>query len=178
MIKLKDLITENYIHGNPMDDDHKKSLKKTGFWGKQGAGAIIMARTTGRLLLQLRSNDVQQGGSWGVWGGAVDSGFSPKEGMVEEVEQETGLHRSQIRETIPLYVFKDLDTGFKYYNFLITVDDEFIPRPAENHEWEIDGFRWIKYGRWPTPLHFGLTSLIQNSGKKIKNIIYDLGEKT
>jgi 8-oxo-dGTP pyrophosphatase MutT (NUDIX family) len=158
--------------------EHEDALKKTGFWGKAGAGALIMARTTGRLLIQLRADYVEQPNTWGVWGGAIDIGLSPESAMQKEIEQETGLKSSQIRETIPLYVFKH-PSGFKYYNFLITVDDEFTPRPHTGSEWEINGFRWVKYGQWPSPLHFGLQFLLQHSGRKIQKIIYknSKGEK-
>lgn len=152
------------------DAEHRDALEKTGFWGKQGAGALIMARTTGRLLLQLRSDYVEQPNTWGVWGGAIDEGLSPESAMQQEIEQETGLKHNQIRETISLYIFRH-PSGFKYYNFLITVDDEFTPRPSKDHNWESNGFRWVRYGQWPTPLHFGLQVLIQYSGSKIRKII-------
>jgi 8-oxo-dGTP pyrophosphatase MutT (NUDIX family) len=155
---------------NESDEEHADALRKTGFWGKAGAGALIMARTTGRLLLQLRGDYVEQPNTWGGWGGAIDAGLSPESAMQKEIEQETGLKSSQIREIIPLYIFRH-PSGFRYYNFLVTVDDEFIPRPSPTNEWEISGFRWVKYGQWPSPLHFGLQILLQRSGKKIRKII-------
>ena len=155
-----------------MEDDlkHQKYLQSTGFWGKRGAGALIMARTTGRILLQLRGDYVEQPRTWGVWGGAIDAGLSPESAMKQEIEQESGLKNSQIRETTPLYVFSH-PNGFKYYNFLIIVDNEFIPKPSQSAEFEMNGFRWIEYGQWPSPLHFGLKLLLQHSGNKIKKII-------
>ena len=51
-----------------------------------------------------------------------------------------------------------------------------IARPMKTfREWiddlELDndqGYRWVRYGDWPAPLHFGLESLIQNSGDEIR----------
>lgn len=42
------------------DLEHGKELKKTGFWGKAGAGAIIFSIKTKKFLFPLRSNFVEQ----------------------------------------------------------------------------------------------------------------------
>src|ERR1044072_6312895 len=45
-------------HWEPTDHNdraHLEAMKKTGFWGEQGAGCIFLARDTGRLLLAPRS---------------------------------------------------------------------------------------------------------------------------
>jgi 8-oxo-dGTP pyrophosphatase MutT (NUDIX family) len=156
------------------DDLNRHQLNKTGFWGKAGAGSIIMARTTGKLLIQKRSASVEEPGTWGTWGGAIDQGLNPEDAALREFEQETGKARDDVRDVIPLYIFKH-ESGFKYYNFLFTVDDEFTP----DLNWEVDGFEWIVYGHWPEPLHFGLEKLIQHDGSKIKEIIRknSLGQK-
>ena len=60
------------------DEDHRKALSDTGFWGKQGAGCIILCRSTKRFLLPLRSSYVREPNTWGVWGGAIDSDEDPQ----------------------------------------------------------------------------------------------------
>lgn len=154
----------------PGDFEHEKALQDTGFWGKKGAGSIVMARTTGRLLLQYRSAFVEQPHTWGTWGGAVDPGLSPESAAIEEFEEETGKRKSDLRDIIPLHVFKH-ESGFQYHNFLFVVDDEFSPRPSRDNEWEMEGFRWTVYGKWPKPLHFGLKNLIEVDGSKIEHIV-------
>jgi len=148
------------------DELHGGALSRTGFWGKQGAGCIFMAKTTGRLLLPLRSMMVLQPGTWGVWGGAIDSGENPAKAVKREATEEVG-YRGIIEKLIPLYVYEDKQSGFKYHNFLAIVDDEFDPRL----NWETDKYKWVEYGQWPHPLHFGLKALIQHSGNEIKRII-------
>jgi 8-oxo-dGTP pyrophosphatase MutT (NUDIX family) len=148
------------------DSEHGDALVKTGFWGKQGAGCIFMAKTTGRLLLPLRSAMVLQPETWGVWGGAIDSGENPSQAVSREASEEVGF-RGIIEKLIPLYVYKDQKSGFQYHNFLAVVDDEFDPKL----NWETDKYKWVEYGRWPSPLHFGLKSLIQHSGNEIKRIV-------
>lgn len=148
------------------DLSHGQALQKTGFWGRQGAGALVMAKTTGRLLLPYRSLYVLQPHTWGVWGGAIDQGENPKDAVMREMHEEVGYKGADI-QLIPLYIFEDQKTGFKYHNFLAVVPDEF--RPELN--WETDNYKWVEFGHWPAPLHFGLETLIKKSGSDIKRII-------
>jgi hypothetical protein len=39
------------------------------------------------------------------------------------------------------------------------VDDEFEPVL----DWENQGYRWVEYGEWPSPLHFGVVSILKDS---------------
>lgn len=155
-----DIIMES-VH----DIEHGEALDKTGFWGKAGAGCVFVARSTGRLLLCHRSRAVEQPGTWGNWGGAIDPGESPEAAVQREAHEETG-HPGPF-ESIPLYVFKS--GSFTYYNFLVVVDEEFTPKP----DWESQGHRWCEWGQWPQPLHFGLQSLFKDpdSVRKIQTEI-------
>jgi 8-oxo-dGTP pyrophosphatase MutT (NUDIX family) len=145
------------------DAEHYKALRQTGFWGRQGAGAIIMAKDTGRILLPFRSATVEQPHTFGVWGGAIDNNEKPIDAVKRETKEEIGYNGNI--QFYPLYVFQSTNTGFKYHNFLGIVDHEFKP----NLNWETDNFIWVKYGDWPNPLHFGLKALIQHSGNDIKH---------
>jgi hypothetical protein len=60
------------------DSEHRDALKQTGFWGRQGAGCIFLALDTERLCIAHRSRKVEQPGTWGTWGGAIDSFESPE----------------------------------------------------------------------------------------------------
>jgi len=140
------------------DTLHAQALKATGFWGRRGAGAIIAARDTGRILLPHRSQGVEQPGTWGVWGGAIDPQEDPEDAARREVEEEAGANPE---EMIPLHVFRKGD--FSYHNFMAIVPREFEPRL----NWETQGYKWVRYGDWPQPLHFGLKSLVDNSGREI-----------
>ena len=147
-----------------MDDAlHRDALSKTGFWGAQGAGCLFFARSTRRFLVAHRSRAVEQPGTWGTWGGAVDRGEDPVAAVKREAHEEAG-YTGHV-EVEPLYVFRKND--FRYYNFLLIVDDEFEPRL----DWENQGFRWVELGEWPTPLHFGMTALLADpaSTQKLKS---------
>jgi len=147
------------------DDDieHSKALQSTGFWGKEGAGCIFLARDTGRILLQFRSSQVLQPHTWGTWGGAIDAGEDPKDAVRREVEEETGY--SGKFGITHLWTFEK--DSFRYHNFLVIVEKEFEPELG----WEGDGFEWVDFGDWPSPLHFGLKSLLDRSGSKIKRYV-------
>lgn len=135
--------------------DYAAALEKTGYWGRRGAGCIVIARSTGRLLLALRSVDVVEPLTWGTWGGAVPVGASPEETVRQELWEETAYDGPI--DLIPLHVFKDDEHGFVYENFVAVVEDEF--EPVLN--WESAGFRWVREGHWPAPLHFGMKDLLR-----------------
>lgn len=145
------------------DSDHAVALRDTGFWGRAGAGAIVVAADTGRILLPHRSMSVEQPGTWGVWGGAIDSGEDPALAAKREVQEEAGA--SVVSEMVPLYVFSKGD--FRYHNFLAVVPREFSPRL----NWETQGYEWVEFGDWPSPMHFGLRALLANSGGEIERKI-------
>ena len=138
------------------DDAHRETLLKTGFWGEQGAGCVIFAEDTKRFLIAHRSNEVEQPGTWGTWGGAVDKGSSLKDTIIKEIKEETGFE-GKIKEIIPLYVFAK--GSFKYHNFVVVVDKEFVPKL----NWENKGYEWCLWGNWPSPLHFGLQALLKHT---------------
>ena len=142
------------------DSSHSDALRRTGFWGNQGAGCIFLAKSTGRILLQHRSRAVQEPGTWGTFGGAIDAGEEPEEAVRREVHEETGYTGSF--ELVPLAVFTS--GSFRYSNFLAIVEDEFEPE----HGWEAQGHGWFAYGDWPAPLHFGLRNLLGKSGAEIE----------
>ena len=136
------------------NQEHADALATTGFWGKAGAGAIFLSRSTNRILLNYRSAHVEQPHTFGNYGGAIDSGESPEEAVRREAYEETG-HAGPF-EAIPLFIFKS--GTFTYYNYLVVVDDEFTPVD----DWESEGHQWCEYGNWPQPLHFGLKSLFSD----------------
>lgn len=151
--EVRDMSPEKYEAG---DADHYVARDETGFFGRQAAGAIVMAKSTGRLLFMLRSDEVEEPGTWGNCGGAFHiERETPEKAALREVRQETGW--TGAIDLVPLYVFKK--GSFRYFNFLATVEEEFAPHLG----WEADGHEWRAFGDWPQPLHFGLQALFRDT---------------
>lgn len=143
------------------EDDylHAKKLNQTGFWGAQGAGCIFMAKETKRFLIAHRSRAVEQPGTWGTWGGAIDRNEAPADAARREATEESGYNGPV--KLLPLFVFeaKKVDkVVFRYHNFLAIIENEFTPRL----DWETQGFRWCEFGDWPSPIHFGLQAVLND----------------
>lgn len=151
------------------DEAHQKALASTGYWGKQGAGSIVVARDTGRILLPFRDESVQDGNTWGTWGGAIDDEENPEIAAKRELQEEAGY--SGNIEMIPLQPFKDGD--FIYHNFLAIVDYEFKPKT----NWETKSTMWTTLDKIPVPLHYGLKFVLTNSGQKIADVVKRLNPK-
>jgi 8-oxo-dGTP pyrophosphatase MutT (NUDIX family) len=125
------------------------------FFGDNGAaGSLVLSQKTGRLMLQKRSENVQEPGTWGTLGGAIEEGSNPRRAAADELFEETGYEGPMRLE--PLKVFNTPGGEFSYHNFLTVVDDEFTP--WEDHE--SGGTQWFEFGDWPQPLHFGMENLL------------------
>lgn len=149
--------------------DHAEQLRTTGFWGKEAAGCLFLARDTGRLLIAHRSDEVLEPNTWGTWGGAMDRGESPEEAVLREVDEET--EHSGARLALPLAVFSH-DSGFRYHNFLVVVDEEFEP----TLNWETQGYAWVDLDEIPSPLHPGVKYLLDQSHARIESLIETRGD--
>ena len=131
------------------------------FWGNAGAGGVFLAEDTGRLLLQKRSPYVNEPGTYGTWGGAIDPGEDPKEALEREIEEEAGYRGP--KKLRLLYVYQD--GKFRFSNYLVTVPSEFEPK----HSWETSDHVWTTLDDLPKPLHFGFTALLPYLKKAIEN---------
>lgn len=145
---IEDVINED-------DSSHADHLAKTGYWGREGAGVIFMAKDTGRLLIAKRSRRVQEPGTWSTWGGALDEGEDALAGAKREAEEEAGAASHVISyHKVHEFVVPD---KFKYTTFIALVESEF--RPVMN--WETADFEWVEFGDWPKPIHRGFAETIK-----------------
>jgi 8-oxo-dGTP pyrophosphatase MutT (NUDIX family) len=156
MRKLINIVEGDHTppQNDPDDAEHYTALKATGFFGSQGAGCIPMSKKTGRVLLVLRSQEVEQPHTWGNPGGAHKADERPVDAARRELVEETGY--SGPAAMVPLLVFQS--GTFRYCNFLALVEDEFLPDLG----WEATDHVWVNLGGWPTPLHFGVASVFND----------------
>ncbi len=129
------------------------------FWGKAGAGVLVICTTTNRMLIGLRSEDVEESGTLGIFGGKVDDRESDFEKVaLRELYEET-RYNGKIK-MIPAYVYKTTSgkIKFEYHNFIGLVEEEFEPIL----DWENEDAYWMTYQdalNQPN-LHFGLEKLL------------------
>lgn len=133
--------------------------------GVRGAGLALVARTTGRLLLLLRSGEVNEPGVWGLPGGKIDPGENARVAAVRELEEEAGWDGAVTVLKEPIFVFEEPD--FEFLTFFGYVEDEF--EPATN--WESDDAGWFSLSALPQPLHFGVEALMKKRKRAITSEI-------
>lgn len=150
------------------DADHQRALEETGFWGQRGAGLILMCSNTGRFLLPLRSVNVEQPGTWGTWGGAIDRKEDPREAAAREIYEEAGI---KVNPSALQKLFTFTKGTFKYTTYLSVTDKELRPRLDK----ETSTAEWFHLHSFPRPLHFGLDAVL--SDPKARTLI-DLALKS
>ena len=101
------------------------------FWGNAGAGVLPICEKTGKILVTLRSSEVNEPHTWGILGGKLEDGETPEEGANREMVEESG---EEAHELIPAFVFKSKGGGFSYHNFIGLCKEEFEPHET----WGID----------------------------------------
>lgn len=136
-------------------------------FGREGAGVLVVARSTSRLLLLRRSSEVLEPGAWGIPGGRVDSSEEPRETATRELGEETGYDGEVEMSQAPLMVYEEDDGAFRYSTFIGFVADEFGPEL----NWESDDAGWFTFDALPEPLHFGVEELFRKGRKDIEFLI-------
>lgn len=116
----------------------------------EGVGTLVYARNTNRYLFLLRNKHRQQG-FWGIVGGKIDEGETVIQGLVREIQEEIGVDYSA-KKFIPLETFTADNDKFVYYTFVVSVDEEFVPKLNDEHR----GYCWVELKDHPKPLHPGL----------------------
>ncbi len=124
----------------------------TGRWGHVGAGVLLLARDTRRVLLLHRSHWVREPGTWGLAGGKVEEYELPEEGAIREMGEEIGFVGPLA--LVEALVFRD--GSFRFHNYIGIVEHEFEPELNEENDYAA----WFKIGAWPEPLHFGVEALL------------------
>jgi 8-oxo-dGTP pyrophosphatase MutT (NUDIX family) len=143
--------------------------KKGGkFWGDMGAGVLIICSATGRILVAMRGDQVNEPNTWGVFGGKMDpEDKTPEDAAKRELTEESG-YRGKF-EIVPAYVYVAPGKVFTYYNFLGIVEKEFEPE----YDWETNYAEWMTLDELISakPKHFGLKKLLEKSMDLIKKYV-------
>lgn len=144
-------------------------ILKEAYWGSIGGGVLPICIKTKRILVGLRSSDIMEPHTWGIFGGKldIDEGVNEtiEQAVKRELKEETGYAGSISLK--PAYIFKN--KGFEYHNFIGIVNDEFHP----SLDWENDDAKWMTYEELINlkSKHFGLSALLKNSNDIIQRVI-------
>lgn len=126
------------------------------YQGRSAAGVFLIARTTGRGLLLLRSAEVSESNTWAFVSGEIDGDETPEQAVYREMEEEIGLYE-QMRLRL-IYTYEATDADFTFYNFVGLVDDEFVPEL----NFENEAYRWVDLDTLPDNVHFGVSDIYAN----------------
>ena len=95
-------------------------------------GTTFVAQDTGRMLLNLRSNDVSYPHTWSFWGGKIEKGEIASTAAIRECLEETGLHISIERQVNKSFT----DEGcLEIIFFLGSLHSSVNPEPYTPFKW-------------------------------------------
>ena len=166
MITFKEYIVKNQ-NVELLDRDPKVDNETT---DKIGAGALIIAKDTGRVLMGLRSKAENDGGLWGTPGGHVDTGEDVMTGLKREVREETGYKGKVFFIPFP-GSGRHINKPFQFFNHIGVVPNEFTPNPGKKWAWETEKFQWFEINSLPKPLLPALAKDIKQCKNFIDTII-------
>lgn len=130
-------------------------------WGIHGAAGILL-RHTGedgkhRYLLQHRSGQVDDGGTWSTPGGALNKGETPIQGAKRELHEEAGVKLPKGHKVIKTHT----DTHQGDWSYTTSVVH--VPHMPEHKDgdWESNGHKWVTHEEMKTmPLHPGFKAAL------------------
>lgn len=133
----------------------------------EGAGALFYALDTQKFLVLLRADDGDDGNCWCCLGGGrdmVNGQPEPLEMTVRrEAFEEGGLAMDAEYELIHVGT-KRYEDGFKFYNYLALIEEEFLPIINEEHK----SFQWVDWDKLPKEMHRGMMSVFNSPhGQKV-----------
>jgi len=126
------------------------------------SGALIYAKSTGRILLLQKASGKHKG-TWGLVGGKNTELETAWQGLQREVLEEIG-YNPEFSKVIPLESFISNDNKFNFHTYLCVLDSEFIPHLSSEHF----GWSWSTLANCPQPLHRGLKHSLLNHIIKTK----------
>jgi len=122
-------------------------------WGRHGAAGLLLRDQDGRVVLQHRAWWSHQGGTWGVPGGARDSGETAVVAALRETGEEAGIDPAAVR---PYGQLVDDHGGWAYSTVLGLPVGPVDPAPTGG---ESEDVRWVEADAVPgLPLHPGFAA--------------------
>lgn len=97
----------------------------------------------GQILLLHRQDNTSQGNKWGIPGGKIENNESPKQAVIREFKEETGIDLSNhsLEALKPVYIEYDQKIHFVYHAFRTTLQTN--PADVKINFNEHKGFTWV-----------------------------------
>ncbi|HWS59271.1 MAG TPA: NUDIX hydrolase [Actinotalea sp.] len=124
-------------------------------WGTHGAAGLLLARRTSTgydVVLQHRAEWSDQGGTWGIPGGALAPGEDAVQGAVREASEEAGIDPAGLT----VVTTRLLDHGaWSYTTVVARVTGPQDPRPTDAESLEIAWVPTTRVADLPLLVAFG-----------------------
>ncbi len=133
--------------------DKLRRLLKAGRESGQGAGALFVCTTTGRVLMVKRSGEGDWTGHWATLGGGVEEGETPEQACRREIMEEGGINYTG--PLIHMHTSAS-EGGFIFHNHFAPVGTEIVPKLNNEHT----EYRWCSIDSLPAPVHPGFMSAL------------------
>ncbi len=123
------------------------------FWGRFGAAGVLIHDAERGILLQHRATWSDQGGTWGLPGGALHEGEDAVTGALREAEEEAAVPPSQLR----ILFTSKFDVGYwSYTTVAARVTQAFGPVISDPESIDL---QWVPLDEVETkPLHSGFAA--------------------
>lgn len=113
-------------------------------WGKFGAAGLFLVAGD-EVLLQHRATWTNNGGTWGIPGGARDKLESPEQAALRETEEETGISPADVEVLGSLVTAGPFEEGWTYTTVLArTVSGQRLATTANEESAEL---RWVPFNQ-------------------------------
>lgn len=113
-------------------------------WGKFGAAGLFLVAGD-QVLLQHRATWTNNGGTWGIPGGARDKPESPERAALRETEEETGISPADVEVLGSLVTAGPFEEGWTYTTVLArTVSGQRLATTANEESAEL---RWVPFNQ-------------------------------
>ena len=113
-------------------------------WGKFGAAGLFLVAGD-EVLLQHRATWTNNGGTWGIPGGARDKLESPEQAALRETEEETGISPADVEVLGSLVTAGPFEEGWTYTTVLArTLSGQRLATTANEESAEL---RWVPFNQ-------------------------------